>query len=61
MIATKHSISPTQPSGVGTIGDMDAGQGGDNDSIDEEGLFDAVIEDVTEGPDAHVGCEEAPI
>ena len=40
---------------------MDEGPGGDNDSIDEEGLFDAVFEDVAEEHDAHIGCEEAPI
>ena len=61
MIETNHSISPTYPSGVGTIGGMDAGPGGDDDSIDKEGLFDAVFEEVAEEPDAHIGCEEAPI
>ena len=44
---------------------MDEGPGGDNDSIDEDGLFDAVFEDVVgdvaEEPEAHFGCEEAPI
>ena len=61
MIATNHSISPTHPPVVGTIGGMDEGPGGDNDSIDEGGLFDAVFEDVAEKHDAHIGCEEAPI
>ena len=61
MIEPNHGISPTYPSGVGTIGGMDAGAGGDDDSIDEEGLFDAVFEEVAEEPDAHIGCEEAPI
>ena len=43
---------------------MDEGPGGDEDSIDEDGLFDAVfedvVEDVAEEPEAHVGCELAP-
>ena len=38
---------------------MDEGPGGDDDSIDEEGLFDAVFENVAEEHDAHIGCEEA--
>ena len=61
MIEPNHSISPSYHLGVGTIGGMDAGPGGDDDSIDEEGLFDAVFEEVVEEPDAHIGCEEAPI
>ena len=61
MIETNHSISPTYPSGVGTIGGMDAGPGGDDDSIDDDGLFDAVFEEVVGEPHAHIGCEEAPI
>ena len=64
MIATNHGISPTHPPGVGVIGGMDDGPG-DDDIIDEDGLFDAVfedvVEDVAEEPEAHVGCEEAPI
>ena len=43
---------------MGTIGGMDEGPGGDNDSIGEDGLFDAVFEDVAEDvaeePDSHV-------
>ena len=35
--------------------------GGDDDSMDEEVLFDAVFEDVAEEHDAHIGCEEAPM
>ena len=61
MIANNQGIRPTHLSGVGTIGGIDEGPGGDNDSIDEEGLFDAVFEDVAEEHDAHIGCEEAPI
>ena len=65
VIAANYGISPTHPPGVGTIGGMDEGPGGDDDSIDEDGLFDAVFEDVVgdvaEEPEAHVGCEEAPI
>ena len=60
MIETNHSISPLDLSGVGAVGGMDAGPGGVDDSIDEEGLFDAVFEEASEEPDAHIGCEEAP-
>ena len=55
MIASNHGISPIHPPGVGTIGGMDEGPGGDNDSIDEEGLFEAVFEDVAEEHEAHIG------
>ena len=44
---------------MGTIGGMDAGSGGEDDSIDEEGLFEAVFEDAVEETDAHIECEEA--
>ena len=50
---------------MGTIGGIDEGPGGDDDSIDEDGLFNAVfedvVEDVAEEPKAYVGCEKAPI
>ena len=48
MIESHHSISPTNPMGVGTIGGMDEGPRGDDGSIDEEGLFDEVFEEVVE-------------
>ena len=47
--------------GVGTIGGMDEGPGADDESIDDEDLFDAVFGDVVEEPEPQVECEEAPI
>ena len=61
MFATNHGISPTRLPGVGTIGGMDEGPGCDDDSIDEECLFDAVFENIAEEHNAHIGCEEAPM
>ena len=40
---------------------VDEGPRGDDDSIDEEGLFDGVLENVADEHDAHIGCEEAPM
>ena len=49
VIDSSHSIRPTNHKmGVGTIGGMDEGPRGEDDRIDEEGLFDAVFEEVVE-------------
>ena len=40
---------------------MDEGPRGDDDSVDEEGLFDAVFEEIVEEPGTQIECEEAPI
>ena len=62
VIESRHSIRPTNHNtGVGTIGGMDEGPRGDDDSIDEEGLFDAVFEEVVEELEPQIECEEAPI
>ena len=62
MIESRHSIRPTKHNtGVGTIGGMDEGPRGEDDSVDEEGLFDAVFEEVVEELAIQIECEEAPI
>ena len=61
-IESHHSIRPTNHNtGVGTIGEMDEGSSGDDYSIDEECLFDAVFEEVVEELETQIECEEAPI
>ena len=59
--ATANSIRPTNHTGAGTIGGMDEGPRGDDDSVDDEGLFDAVFEEVVEELEPQIECEEAPI
>ena len=61
MIASNHGIRSTNLTGVGTIGGMYEGPRGDDDSIDGEGLFDVVFEEVFEEPGPQIECEEAPI
>ena len=46
MVPPNHGISPTHPSGVGTISGVDGGPGGDNDGIDD--VIDDVIDDEDE-------------
>ena len=46
---------------MGTIGGMYEGPRGDDDSVDEEGLFDAVFEEIVEELETQIECEEAPI
>ena len=62
MIELRHGIRPTNHNtGVCTIGGMDEAPRGDDDSVDEEGLFDAVFEEIVEELETQIECEEAPI